>query len=67
MNDFLERFKSSTTPDQQQKFLIQINAEIDAYAKFTDQLKKQYRIWDKETEDLCILRDLIISQMKENR
>jgi hypothetical protein len=67
VNDFLEKFRALRTPESRDKFLIEINAHVDAYAKFTDQLKRLHFNWNRETNDLCIIRDLIIQDLKENK
>ena len=67
MNDFIERFKNLKTPEQEERFFIELNARIEANAYFTDQLKKQHHIWNKETNDLCTIRDLFLEKRKEKK
>lgn len=67
MNNYLERFQSLNTSEQTERFLIELNSRIESSAYFTDQLKKLHFNWNKETNDLCILRDLVIEKMKEGR
>lgn len=66
MNDFLARFRALKTEDQKIKFLIEINARIESSAHFTEQLKKWHYIFNKETNDLCIVKEMVLQQTKES-
>jgi len=62
MQIFLEKFKKiQDSEDDYQKavFKAEIQAAIEAYAEVTDYLKKQHFIWNRKTNELCTIRDMI--------
>lgn len=68
MQHFLEKFEKLFESQDQAKmkmFQLEINATIESYAEITDHLKKQHFIWNKKTNELCSLRDMLLKQIKQ--
>jgi hypothetical protein len=66
--DFLTQFEKLSESEDQDKlklFKIRIDVTIDAYAEIADYLKKQHYRWNRNTEELCLLRGMIQKKIKE--
>jgi hypothetical protein len=67
--DFLTQFEKLSESEDQDKlkrFKLEIDVTIDAYAEIADYLKKQHYRWNKNTEELCLLRNMIQKRLKES-
>lgn len=70
MNDYLERFeKLLASPDQQrlQTLYLEVKTCVDTHAEFLDHLKWQNLKLSQKTEELCVIRDMVRKQLKENK
>lgn len=68
MIDYLQQLEPLLISKDQVKLkqlLLEIKTSVEAYAYFTDQLKRMHFRWNRETEELCSIRDIVQKQLKE--
>lgn len=68
MNEYLERLEKLLISKDQEKLkslLLEVKTSIDVYAELSDYLKRQHFSWNKRTEELCVIREMVTKQIKQ--